>query len=293
VQPSPPRPIESVWESQRTLEGAGVRVRRAFGSTVVPRLDPFLLLDDLRSENPMEFAAGFPWHPHRGIQTVTYMLEGRVDHGDSLGNAGAIGPGDVQWMTAGSGIIHQEMPKGVGGRMGGFQLWLNLPRAHKMMHPLYQEIKQAAIPLVEPSAGVRARIIAGDVHGVKGPVHDGTIDPLFLDVELAKGAVFDQPLPPGHRAFAYTLAGQGRFYEGEAEIAPNHLVVFGEGGNVRVEAPRSAGARFLLAAGKPLREPVAWWGPIVMNHRRELEEAIQEFQAGTFIKHRARVDVPG
>lgn len=287
-----PRRLESVWESQPTLEGAGVQVRRAFGSGVVPKLDPFLLLDDLRSDDPSLYELGFPWHPHRGIQTVTYMLEGRVEHGDSLGNAGTIGAGDVQWMTAGSGIVHQEMPKPVAGRMGGFQLWLNLPRTNKMMDPLYQEIQSAGIPTARPAKGVTARVIAGELAGVRGPVNDPTIDPLFLDVTLEKGATLDVPLPASHRAFAYTLAGDGRFWEGEAAIGANHLVVFADGPRIRVDAPRSAGARFLLAAGKPLNEPVAWMGPIVMNTRRELEEAVREFQDGTFIKHKAAVAAP-
>ena len=278
-----------MWESQPTREGAGVQLRRAFGNNVAPRLDPFLLLDDLRSDDPAAYELGFPWHPHRGIQTVTYMLEGRVEHADSLGNAGTIGAGDVQWMTAGSGIVHQEMPKPIAGRMGGFQLWLNLPRSNKMMHPLYQEVQDAGIPSITPAKGAEVRVIAGGLGGVRGPVNDPTIDPLFLDVRLEKGASLDLPVPTTHRAFAYTVSGEGRFYEGEAALGPNHLVVFSDGPRIRVEAPKSKTARFLLAAGKPLNEPVAWWGPIVMNTRRELEEAINEFQEGTFIKHKAAV----
>jgi len=279
-----PRSVEEILPARETIEGAGVHLRRAFGHPEVPKLDPFLLLDDFRSENPAEFVAGFPWHPHRGIETVTYMLDGRVDHEDSLGNAGVIGPGDVQWMTAGGGIIHQEMPKPLDGKMGGFQLWVNLPASQKMMDPRYRELKEARIPAVEPAPGVRVRVIAGTVAGVRGPVRDIVVDPEYLDVRLEEGRVLDHPVTPGHRAFAYLLGGEGRFeVEGE-RIDSEHLVLFGDGERVRIEAG-SRPLRFLLISGKPVGEPVAWWGPIVMNNRRELEQAVEEYHNGTFLKH--------
>lgn len=290
THPNPVRNIDQVLPSRETIEGAGVHLRRAFGSHEVPKLDPFLLLDDFRSENPAEFIAGFPWHPHRGIETVTYMLDGFVQHEDSLGNKGAIRSGDVQWMTAGNGIIHQEMPKHLDdGRMGGFQLWVNLPRSHKMMDPRYQEVKHAQIPETEPAKGVKVRVIAGEVNGVQGPVKEIVVEPQYLDVQLAPGATFSHPVTQGHRVFAYALAGRGRFGGEDSEVVDSeNLVIFRDGERVKVEAADRP-LRFLLVSGKPLHEPVAWWGPIVMNNRRELEVAIEEFQEGTFVKHRAAV----
>lgn len=280
------RVAQEILPARETIEGAGVHLRRAFGHHQVPKLDPFLLLDDFRSENPAEFVAGFPWHPHRGIETVTYMLAGRVEHEDSIGNAGTIGPGDVQWMTAGSGIIHQEMPKPLDGRMGGFQLWVNLPARQKMMDPRYQEVKRAGIPEVEVSKGIRARVISGEIRGVKGPVRDLMVDPEYLDVLMEPGTVFDHPVKPGHRTFAYLLEGKASFDNEEAELLDSeHLVLYSDGDRVRIGAGSSP-ARFLLISGKPLGEPVAWWGPIVMNDHRQLEVAIQEFQDGTFIKQK-------
>lgn len=280
------RPAQEILPARETIEGAGVHLRRAFGHQQVPKLDPFLLLDDFRSENPAEFVAGFPWHPHRGIETVTYMLSGRVEHEDSIGNAGTVGPGDVQWMTAGSGIIHQEMPKPVDGRMGGFQLWVNLPARQKMMDPRYQEVKREGIPEVPVSKGIRARVVAGQIGGVKGPVRDLMVDPEYLDVLMQPGTDFDHPVKRGHRAFAYLLEGKASFDPEKNEMLdPQHLVLFGDGDRVRIQAGSSP-ARFLLISGKPLGEPVAWWGPIVMNDRRQLELAIQEFQEGTFIKQK-------
>ena len=278
------RTVEQILPSRPTIEGAGVHLRRAFGHQQVPRLDPFLLLDDFRSENPLKYMAGFPWHPHRGIETVTYMLDGRVDHQDSMGNKGIVGPGDVQWMTAGSGIVHQEMPKPLaGGRMGGLQLWVNLPAASKMMDPRYQEVKQARIPRVEVSKGVTAGVISGEVAGVRGPVRDLMVEPQYLDVRLAPGTSFQQTVPKGHRAFAYLLEGRGLYDERQGAIDEGHLVLLNDGEAVQVRA-ESKPHRFLLVSGKPLGEPVAWWGPIVMNNNRELETAISEYQAGTFIK---------
>lgn len=280
------RRIDAILPSRETIEGAGVHLRRAFGNREVPRLDPFLLLDDFRSENPAEYVAGFPWHPHRGIETVTYMLDGLVEHEDSIGNRGVIGSGDVQWMTSGSGIIHQEMPKGLEDRMGGFQLWVNLPSTNKMMDPRYQEVKRASIPEVEPTKGVRVKVIAGEVAAVRGPVRDIVVEPEYLDVAIAPQVRFDHRVPNGHTLFAYVLKGTGRFDADSGTIDSGNLVIFRDGPRVRVEAGNEP-LRFLLVSGKPIREPVAWWGPIVMNTRRELEVAIEEFQEGTFIKRGA------
>ena len=284
--PNPVRSIEAILPSRETIEGAGVHLRRAFGSFEVPRLDPFLLLDDFRSQNPAEFVAGFPWHPHRGIETVTYMLDGFVEHEDSIGNKGVIRSGDVQWMTAGSGIIHQEMPKHLDdGKMGGFQLWVNLPADHKMMDPRYQEVQDARIPEVDAAKDVAVRVIAGEVAGIRGPVRDIVVEPEYLDVRVAPHAVFDHPVKRGHRAFAYVLQGRGRFDDASGEVVDSeNLVLFRDGARVRVEATDRP-LRFLLISGKPLHEPVAWWGPIVMNNRHELEHAVEEFQNGTFVKH--------
>ncbi len=288
--PNPTRRIEAILPSRETIEGAGVHLRRAFGYYEVPRLDPFLMLDDFRSQNPAEFVAGFPWHPHRGIETVTYMLDGFVQHEDSMGNKGVIRSGDVQWMTAGNGIIHQEMPKHLDdGKMGGFQLWVNLPADHKMMDPRYQEVKSGAIPQFEAAKDVTVRVIAGEVQGVRGPVRDIVVEPEYLDVRVGPGATFDHPVKRGHRAFAYVLGGRGRFDDESGEVVDSeNLVLFKDGDRVRIEA-KDRPLRFLLVSGKPLHEPVAWWGPIVMNSRREIEEAVQEYQDGTFVKHGAAV----
>ncbi len=286
----PARRIDTILPSRETIEGAGVHLRRAFGSQEVPRLDPFLLLDDFRSENPAEYVAGFPWHPHRGMETVTYMLDGLVQHEDSIGNKGIVGSGDVQWMTAGNGIIHQEMPKHLeDARMGGFQLWVNLPAADKMMDPRYQEVKTGRIPAVDAAPGVRVRVIAGELASVRGPVQDIVVEPEYLDVQIAPHSVFEHPVKPGHTVFAYVLGGRGRFDADSGEVVDSEsLVLFRDGWGVRVEA-MDRPLRFLLISGKPLREPVAWWGPIVMNTRREIETAIEEYQTGTFVKHRAAV----
>jgi redox-sensitive bicupin YhaK (pirin superfamily) len=279
------REVEEVLEAQPTIEGAGVHLRRAFGHREVPRLDPFLLLDDFRSENPAEYVAGFPWHPHRGIETVTYMLDGRVDHEDSLGNKGSIGPGDVQWMTSGSGIIHQEMPKMGDSKMGGFQLWVNLPHARKMSDPNYQEVADRKIPEATPARGVRARVIAGELAGVHGPVREISVQPQFLDVRLEPRAEYTHATPPGHTVFSYLLEGSASFDEQASDRVDNgNLVLFGDGESVRLRAGER-GARMLLISGKPLKEPVAWWGPIVMTNRKELETAVEEFQNGTFLRH--------
>lgn len=279
------RKAGQILPSRETIEGAGVHLRRAFGYHQVPRLDPFLLLDDFRSENPAEYVAGFPWHPHRGIETVTYMLDGVVEHEDSIGNKGVIGSGDVQWMTSGSGIIHQEMPKPKGDLMGGLQLWVNLPVSSKMMEPRYQEVQRARIPEAKPAKGVDVRVIAGEVEGVRGPVQDIVVEPEYLDVRVAPHGAFEHPVRKGHTVFAYVLGGKGRFDADSGETVDSEsLVIFEDGDRVRIEAVGDP-LRFLLISGRPLGEPVAWWGPIVMNTRRELEVAISEFQGGTFIKH--------
>jgi redox-sensitive bicupin YhaK (pirin superfamily) len=277
------RGVAQVAAARPAIEGAGVHLRRAFGNAT-PKLDPFLLLDDFRSQNPAEFGAGFPWHPHRGIETVTYMLDGRVEHGDSIGNEGVIGPGDVQWMSAGSGIIHQEMPKGIEGKMGGFQLWINMPRARKMSDPRYREVKRGAIPEAPSASGARVKVIAGRVGAVEGPIQDDTVLPEYLDVALDPGAAFEHAVPEGHNYFAYVLGGKAAFGRDRGDFVDSeHLVMLTDGARVEARAGPQ-GARFLLVGGKPLREPVAWWGPIVMNTREEIETAVEEYQAGTFIK---------
>ncbi len=298
------RTIRRVFKSQPTLEGAGVHLKRAFAIREVPMFDPFLLLDDFRSRDPKLYLAGFPWHPHRGIETITYMLEGRVEHGDSMGNAGVIGPGDVQWMTAGSGIVHQEMPKGdASGRMGGFQLWANLPAAHKMMEPRYRGVESRQIPLIAAGKGVKIRAICGNVAGREGAVRDVVTDPEYLDVTLAPETEFRHPTKPGHTVFAYVIDGRAAFcseknpfhYETEMVsyfefkrdpfLGDGSLVLFTDGEELTV-ATENDPVRFLLISGRPIGEPVAWYGPIVMNTQAELELAFEEFEKGTFIKKR-------
>ncbi|OPX64626.1 MAG: Pirin [Methanoregula sp. PtaB.Bin085] len=278
------RTAERILQAYATVEGAGVRLYRAFGYYELPQFDPFLMLDDFRSEKPAEYLAGFPRHPHRGIETVTYMLEGTVDHEDSIGNAGSISAGDVQWMTAGSGIIHQEMPKPVSGRMGGFQLWVNLPRKQKMMAPRYQEIKSDTIPVISPRRGINIRVIAGTLAGTRGPIRDIVADSEFLDISLGPDLFFTHPVPQGHTAFAYVIGGEGTFDEKEGHRVGNRdLVLFSDGNSLWVRSFGS-GMRFLFIAGKPIREPVEWRGPIVMNTREELRRAFKEYADGTFIK---------
>lgn len=300
------RRISKVWRSQPTIEGAGVHLRRAFGFREVPQLDPFLLLDDFRGENPEDYKLGFPWHPHRGMETITYMLDGEVEHGDSLGNGGLISPGDVQWMTAGSGIIHQEMPRGDRkGHMGGFQLWANLPASHKMMDPRYREVKNGDIPVVKTSGGAVVRVICGEVDGRQGPVREIVTDPEFLDVSLPSGKSFTHPVKPGHAVFAYIIEGEGYFDQGRDPFdreavgenyfdlarpcvcGTNTLALYGPGNAVTVTTEKDA-VRFLLVSGKPLKEPVAWYGPIVMNAQEELRGAFEEYQNGTFLRHARR-----
>jgi len=297
------RPVKRVIQAKPAIEGAGVHLRRAFGFGETRDFDPFLLLDDFRNDNPDDYLAGFPWHPHRGIETITYVLAGTVEHGDSLGNRGQLGAGDVQWMTAGSGILHQEMPQGdPQGRMHGFQLWANLPASLKMTDPRYQDIAAKDIPEVVDDDGTRVRVVCGDFWGAKGPVEGVAADPRYLDVSIAPGRRKTLPVETTRHAFAYIFAGSGSFRDassprgvatehvGPAAGAPEEagnrsLVLFDRGDEVTVQAG-DEGIRFLLVSGKPIEEPVAWYGPIVMNTRRELEQAFEEFRNGTFIRHR-------
>ena len=281
------RPVERVLRAYPTVEGAGVRLHRAFGSYEVPQFDPFLMLDDFRAPKPEDYSAGFPTHPHRGIETVTYMLRGRVEHKDSMGNSGSVNAGDVQWMTAGSGIVHSEMPEPVDGQMGGFQLWVNLPRSHKMMDPRYQEITQDQIPTVSPRKGVAIRLICGSIQGVNGPVKDIVADPEFFDVTLDPNAIFSHKVKEGYTAFAYVIGGEGTFDPNQGYQMNNRdLVLFGNG-SLAFARSSGRGFRFLFFSGKPIHEPVAWRGPVVMNTTDELRLAFSEYENGTFIKKRA------
>jgi len=279
------RSIASISHPQSVVDGAGVHIKRMFGFGKENLFDPFLLLDNFGGDKPEEYLAGFPWHPHRGIETITYMLEGDVEHGDSIGNQGWIHPGDVQWMTAGSGIIHQEMPKGnAEGRMSGFQLWANLPSSEKMMEPRYRDIRSQDIPIVEIPQGM-IRIICGSVGNTSGPVQDIVISPEYLDVTLHPNQQWSHPTTPGHTAFVLLFRGGARFSE-ETDIlqAGEGLIVRLSDGEQVVITSGGNGARFLLISGKPLKEPVAWGGPIVMNTRDELQTAFTELRLGTFIK---------
>lgn len=279
------RNVVKVLSGEPVIEGAGVHLRRVFGFQETSLFDPFLLLDDFRSDSPEEFLSGFPWHPHRGIETITYVLKGDVEHGDSLGNTGVISSGDVQWMTAGSGIIHQEMPKGDGnGSMYGFQLWANLPANQKMMTPRYRDIGAADIPEVELENGIKIKIIAGRVSGVSGPVDDIVIDPEYLDCLLPPATRFIHETKRGYTALLYIIDGKGSV--AETSVSNGTLVLFGDGDELAVTASGSSGLRFLLLSGKPLKEPVAWRGPIVMNTQQELEQAFKELRDETFIKLR-------
>ena len=279
------RRIAKIFKSLPTLEGAGVHLKRAFGYHQLPQFDPFLMLDDFHTSNPDEYLAGFPWHPHRGIETITYVLEGLVEHGDSMGNTGSIGPGDVQWMTAGSGIIHQEMPQeSPTGTMWGFQFWANLPAAHKMMAPRYRDIKAAAIPEVLMENGVTVKVIAGQVAGVSGPVRDIVIEPEMLDISIPAGTSFSHGLTEGHTAVAYVLAGEVSCTDSRDVYMPETVLLFEHAGDMIQVSASTAPARFLLLTGKPLNEPLAWQGPIVMNTQDELKTAFEEYRRGTFVK---------
>lgn len=279
------RKIDKIFQSKPTVEGAGVHLKRVFGYSEVPIFDPFLLLDDFHSDNPKDYIPGFPWHPHRGIETVTYMIQGKANHGDSLGNKGTIQSGEMQWMTAGSGIIHQEMPKGHEGLMWGLQLWVNLPANHKMMKPRYRDIRAEEIPEYHSENGVLVKIISGQYHGLVGPVKDIICDPEYLDVSLPPNREFAHAVKRGHNLLAYVLDGKGFFDQDKKEkIRAEHLVLFSDGEKIFTETEEES-LRFLLISGKPIGEPVAWYGPIVMNTEEELELAFEEYRNGTFIKN--------
>ncbi|KJS44840.1 MULTISPECIES: pirin family protein [unclassified Roseovarius] len=297
------RPVLEQRQATPTLEGAGVHLHRAFGFHDPSELDPFLLFDDFRNDDPAHYAAGFPWHPHRGIETITYVLQGEVTHGDSLGNQGSLGAGDVQWMTAGSGILHQEMPRGnAQGQMHGFQLWANLPAAQKMTAPRYQDVKSGDIPEITEDDGTRVRVIVGDFWGQRGPVDGIAADPQYLDISVPAGVRKTFPVDTYRRSFAYVFEGAGAFADAskptgvllEKEVAGQEihirdhsgdrtLIRFGTGDRVTVQAGEE-GVRFLLISGAPIQEPVAWHGPIVMNTQDELRQAMRELREGSFIK---------
>ena len=297
------RPIKRVVQSQPTIEGAGVKLRRAFGFGDTGETDPFLLLDDFRNDRPSDYRAGFPWHPHRGIETITYVLNGTVEHGDSLGNRGSLGAGDVQWMTAGRGIMHQEMPQGdAQGRMHGFQLWANLPSSLKMTAPRYQDVKAAEIPEVTDDDGTHVRVVCGQFWGQKGPVEGVAADPRYLDITVPAGKRKTLKVEVERHAFAYVFEGDGKFAYGSQPlgvlsekqvdgedilfrepVGDRSLILFDRGDEVTVQAGDN-GIRFLLVSGKPIEEPVAWYGPIVMNTQAELQQAVSELRNCTFIK---------
>jgi len=297
------RPVRDIVQSKPTIEGAGVRLRRAFGFGNTTEFDPFLLLDDFRNDRPQDYLAGFPWHPHRGIETITYVLSGTVEHGDSLGNRGLLGAGDIQWMTAGRGIMHQEMPRGdVQGRMHGFQLWANLPSSLKMTAPRYQDVKAVEIPEVVDDDGTQVRVICGDFWGKKGPVDGVAADPRYLDVFVPAGKRKSLKVEVERHAFAYVFEGDGSFRAASTpqgvltekqidgsevvmreRIGNRSLVLFDSGDEITVQAG-AQGIRFLLVSGKPIKEPVAWYGPIVMNTQAELQLAVNELRSGTFIR---------
>jgi quercetin 2,3-dioxygenase len=298
------RPVKRIVQSKPTIEGAGVKLRRAFGFGETAETDPFLLLDDFRNDNPQDYLAGFPWHPHRGIETVTYILEGTVEHRDSLGSHGTLGKGDVQWMTAGRGIMHQEMPQGdAQGRMHGFQLWANLPSSLKMTAPRYQDVKGTEIPEVTDDDGTRVRVVCGEFWGRRGPVEGVAADPRYLDIYVPPGKRKTLKVETERHAFAYVFEGDGKFayaskpqgvlsekqVNGEEILfrepaGDRSLVLFDRGDEVTVQAG-DKGIRFLLVSGKPIEEPVAWYGPIVMNTQAELQQAVSELRSGTFIKN--------
>lgn len=298
------RKIRRVLKSKPTIEGAGVHLKRAFGYSQVPMFDPFLLLDDFRSDRQEDYIKGFPWHPHRGIETITYVLRGDIEHGDSMGNKGVISSGDVQWMTAGSGIIHQEMPKGgPDGSMYGFQLWANLPKSNKMMDPRYRDVKNEQIPELRLDSGTMVRIICGSVDGIQGPVRDIVTDPEYLDVTIPAQSEFTHPVKRGNTVLAYVIEGSGCFYkdkqpfsyeiEGvnyfDMKIEPlagdGTIILFEDGDKVTVST-KDKDVRFLLISGRPIGEPVAWYGPIVMNTKEELRTAFEEYNNGTFVKYK-------
>lgn len=278
------RPIKKILRGTPAVDGAGVHLTRVIGHADIRDLDPFLMLDAFDSVNPDDYVLGFPWHPHRGIETITYLIEGDIEHGDSLGNKGSIKNGDCQWMTAGSGIIHQEMPV-ASARMLGAQIWLNLPAKDKMTTPAYGDIRHEDIPTVT-RAGVRVKVIAGEYEGVSGAFTGAYVPATYLDVDLVSGSTFQTPVASGLTAFAYLFSGEGHIGAHEDSVKEKHAVLFGDGDAVLVRAGES-GARFILLFAPPLREPIAWGGPIVMNTQGELAQAFRELDEGTFIKNGA------
>ena len=282
------RKVKMTFQERPTLEGAGVKLKRVFGYDEVPLLDPFLLLDHFGSDNPKDYLAGFPWHPHRGIETITYMIHGRVKHGDSLGNGGMIQSGDIQWMTAGSGIIHQEMPQRTEGRMVGFQLWANLPSSHKMMDPKYRDITAPMIPIEEDKVS-KVKIVCGKYNGTKGPVQDIVTDPQYYDITLNSKSEFIYNFPKNHTVFAYVFEGAGYFDENKDPLKKaGQLILYNQGEDIIITSENHL--RFLLVSGKPIKEPIAWNGPIVMNTKKELEIAFKEFREGSFLKNPGNIN---
>jgi redox-sensitive bicupin YhaK (pirin superfamily) len=276
------RPVISNIAAIPTTDGAGVKLLRVFGYHQVPTYDPFLMLDNFGGDDPADYINGFPWHPHRGIETITYLLQGEVEHGDSMGNKGVIGPGDVQWMTAGSGIIHQEMPRGdANGRLRGLQLWSNLPASHKMMDPRYQDIRSEQIPTVVVD-DAQIKVICGEVAGVRGPVKDIISNPSFLDITIPPGGKIALPVPADHNAFCYIIEGSGVFGDNGGLQHSQRLIHFGDGDTVQITS--ADGLRCVLVHGLPIREPISWGGPIVMNTQEELRIAFDEYERGTFVK---------
>ncbi|MFQ5598548.1 MAG: pirin family protein [Nitrospiria bacterium] len=269
--------------SKAVTEGAGVRLKRVFGHPEIPLLDPFLLMDDFHSSTPEDYMAGFPMHPHRGIETITYMIHGSVAHRDSMGNSGIIHAGDLQWMTAGSGIIHEEMPKASEG-LWGFQLWSNLPAKHKMMPPRYRDIKGGDIPVVSPENHVKVKVICGEVFGAKGPIQEIVTDPQYLDISVEADTVYNHTVSEGHTAFVYVIEGNGYFDQNRSQaVPPEHLALLSNGDTIRISTAQE-GLRFLLISGRPIQEPIAWAGPIVMNTQAELDTAFEDYRTGRFVK---------
>ncbi|MBN1215277.1 MAG: pirin family protein [Candidatus Lokiarchaeota archaeon] len=282
------RKVKMILQARSTIEGAGVKLKRVFGYNEVPLLDPFLLLDHFGSNNPNDYLAGFPWHPHRGIETITYMISGKLEHGDSLGNGGIIKSGDIQWMTAGSGIIHQEMPQKSESMMMGFQLWANLPSTHKMMVPRYRDITATMIPTVKDKGAI-IKIVCGEYKGVRGPVQDIITEPQYYDIALTANSEFSHSFPQNHTVFAYIYDGTGYFDEDkDAFKQSGQLILYDKGEDITIHSEECM--RFLLVSGNPIEEPVAWYGPIVMNTQKELEIAFKEFRDGSFLKHSENIN---
>jgi redox-sensitive bicupin YhaK (pirin superfamily) len=283
------RKVGVILRKHPTLEGAGVRLNRVFGSSQNNTFDPFLLLDDFSAENPADYLKGFPWHPHRGIETITYIISGNVEHMDSLGNKGNICDGEVQWMTAGNGILHQEMPLDEGKPMQGFQLWANLPKSHKMMDPRYRDVTTDKIPCEEISKGVTVKVVAGEIDGIKGPVQDVVTKPIYIDLTLESDSIFEYDIPEENTVVVYLFKGKAKFGEIGKEVESGHLIEFVAGDSILITTGESL-ARMLVISGKPIKEPIAWYGPIVMNTQDELETAFREYRNGTFIKSKKKSD---